>query len=903
MLAALLPRGLYWLAIPLLVGLCTALGASLLGRLATAPLHSRLERALLWWLAGLVALSWVGASLAALGLFRWWWLLGALLALVAAARFWPRQRTETVASPSLERTPAWAQGACLLLLLGAGWAYARPAETWLMVDDAAVYAIGGVVLARDGTLSYQAEAIYQPPGLPESEIAYWDERSLNIEGYWQPQRDFALQFWQLEEWPVLARHRHAFYGRLLGSPRVEIGFPSLPKVWAAYAVWLFGPPGAVWAAPFLGLTALAALWGLGRRLAGWPVALGATLLLAVSFTQVWFSRYLLGEAPTQAHLLAGFYLTVVAARHGAPQRCGAWLAVLGALGLAAITLLRVEGAAVAALAGLLLLCAWCVKAWNQRPLYHLWLAVLALAMIGGSWLTVSATPYYALTRLAATLTPRATQLTVIAALALVAGGAWFSQFPSGRALLRRAAAWARYGPLATGLLALLWGGWALAMLLSRPWAQSLPGWLAQYWTRPGLIFSLLGALCLPRLTRREERAREAWPLAALGLAYLAVLSVHPAVAPAHPWAMRRLVPIVMPALALLAALGAVVPLRWAAARFGAPLGGWARRTAALASGALLLALAVGLGQRSLPILAHWERRGAWDQLATLASRFERGDVLLLDDGQHGRQLAPVMEYVFGLPSFLLQENEAIHSDSPVVDRLIASALAQGRGVYLVVTGRESQWRPAQWWLEPHAGQVFATPVLQYALGRPPQASDRSHETFMADVYRVLPAADAPVETHAWQEMEAPLGAGSYPYLLTGWYGYEQGAGGEGFRWSEGRALVHLPWPYGEEQAALDLCLRLDASPGRPAAAPAPQVTVEIEGQTLETQALDALGARRTLAFSGRDIANSGDVALEIAILSDTWVPADFTASRDRRQLGVMVHGLTVSVSAPCAPGE
>lgn len=902
MLAAHLPSSLHWLVIPLMTGFCTALGAALLGRLASVPVHGRLERVLLWWLSGLVVLSWVGTILAALGLFRWWWVLGALLALVALIRLWPRRHVPTGKAPTLERTPAWAQGACLLILLGAGWAYARPAETWLMVDDAAVYAIGGVVLARDGTLSFQAEAIYQPPGPAESEIAYWDERSLNIEDYWQPQRDFALQFWQLEEWPVLARHRHAFYGRLLGSPLVEIGFPPLVKVWAAYVVWLLGPSGAVWAAPFLGLAGLAALWGLGRRLAGWPVALGAVLLLAANVTQVWFSRYLLSEVPAQAHLLAGFCLTVVASRHAALDGHGARLAALGALALAAITLLRVEGAALAALAGLLLLCAWNACDWAQPSLRRLWLSLLILATTMGAWLTVTATPYYALTRLAASLTPSVMRLALAGLLALTAGGAWLVCNPSGRAYLRRAMAWLRYGPLAVGFLALGWGLWALAMLLSRPWTNSLPGWLAQYWTRPGLVLSLLGALSLSRLTR-HERAGEAWALAALGLIFLIVLSVNPAVAPSHPWAMRRLVPIVMPALALLAALGAIFPLRWAAGRLVAEsVGPWVQVTTALCSGALLLALAFGLGQRSLPILMHNERHGAWDQIAVLASSFQRGDVLLLDDGQHGRHLAPAMEYIFGLPSFLLQENEALRSDSPLVDRLIASAQAQGRGVYLVVSGGGLQWRPAQWRLEPYTWEVFTTPVLQYALGRPPQAGDLSYETFMADVYRVLPVQEGGAEAHAWREMEVPLGAGSYPYLRAGWHGYEQGPHGEGFRWSAGRSLVHLPWPE-DRGAALDMCLRLDVSSGRTPAAPAPRVVVEVEGQVLAAQTVDALDQRRTLVFSAQGVANIGEVPLEIAIVSDTWVPAELGASRDRRQLGVVVHGLAVSVGAPCAPGE
>jgi hypothetical protein len=903
-LTALLPRSLSWLTIPLLIALCTALGAGILGRLPSVSFHSRLERLLLWWLAGLVVLSWVGASLAALGLFRWWLAVGALLAAVALARLWPQRGAVPTVPPAIARTPVWAQGACLLLLLGAGWAYARPAETWLMVDDAAVYAIGGVVLARDGALAYQAEAIYEPPGLPESEIAYWDERSRNIEGYWQPQRDFAQQFWQLEEWPVLARHRHAFYVRQLGSQSVEIGFPPLPKVWAGYAVWLFGPLCAVWAAPFLGLTGLAAMWGLARRLAGWPVALGATLLLGVSFTQVWFSRYLLGEGPTQAHLLAGFYLTVVAARHPSHDRHGSLLAALGALGLAATTLLRVEGAAVVALVGLLLACAWSATGWGRRPLYRLWVATLALATITGSLLTFGAAPYYALTRLGASLTPRLAQWAVGGALALSTAGVLLVNAPVRRTLLRWATGWAQRGPLLTGLLAALWGAWALAMLLSRPWSQSLPGWLVQYWTRPGLALSLLGALCLARLTRRVEGAREAWPLAALGLVFLAVLSVHPAVAPAHPWAMRRLAPVVMPALALLAAVGAVVPLRWAAARLAdAPLGPWARRAAALGSSGIVLVLAIGVGQRSLPILEHSERRGAWGQLATLASRFERGDVLLLDDGQHGRHLAPAMEYVFGLPSFLLQDSEAIRSDSPVVDRLIASALAQGRNVYLVVTTGELQWRPAQWRLEPYDWQVFDTPVLQYALGRPPQRGDLSYETFMADVYRVTPASERPSEASPWRELDVPLGAGSYPYLIAGWYGYEQGTQGAGFRWSDGHARVQLPWPGAEDEAALDLCLRLEASSGRPASLPAPEVALEVEGRRLGAETLGEPGASRTLRFSGFEIANTGKAALEIAIVSDTWSPAEVSSSRDVRRLGVMVHSLTVTVGVPCAPGE
>ena len=392
MLANVLPPGVaHYLALPLLAGLCISLGFLMAGSTLRHSARSLVERLLLAGLLGIVAVSWVGVILAGLGVFRWWLLLAGLVLVAILIRIVPwgvgrlarpaaadgcahdSPAPTDPAGVALSVTPWYGQVALAALLLGAGYLYARPAETYLLVDDASVYTIGGIVLADEGTLNYGRQVVY------------------DRDRFDTPAKDLVRLFYTAESRDGLLAT--AFGGPFYTMPdlksRIEIGFLPLPKVWAAILVWLFGANYAVWAAVLFGVMGVATIYGVARVSLGWGPALLAAALLACSLPQIWFSRYALAEIPAQALLLGGLYLLGVAWSGGHKARP---LALWGAASLAAITLLRLKALFVlGATVGVWLL----VTRRDQRKSLS-WLAVLFAGAVLGTALGALAAPQLSL---------------------------------------------------------------------------------------------------------------------------------------------------------------------------------------------------------------------------------------------------------------------------------------------------------------------------------------------------------------------------------------------------------------------------------------------------------------------------------------------------------------------------
>ncbi|RME43519.1 MAG: hypothetical protein D6791_15250, partial [Chloroflexi bacterium] len=161
----------------------------------------------------------------------------------------------------------WTAGLIAILIL-AGILFFHPAESFLVMDDAGVYVIHGLTLARTGGL-----AIHDPllPSLPSTAAQQLLPLVRYESGY--------------------IRHEGAFYIWHWGRGLVQPSFFHLPSIWMALLALLAGPRAAVWATPIAGLMAVAGLALLGRRLFGPAVGLTAAFLLTVNFPQVWFARY------------------------------------------------------------------------------------------------------------------------------------------------------------------------------------------------------------------------------------------------------------------------------------------------------------------------------------------------------------------------------------------------------------------------------------------------------------------------------------------------------------------------------------------------------------------------------------------------------------------------------------
>jgi hypothetical protein len=860
--------------LPVLLILSLLFGRLLAGPLVFTPIPNLFERVLLYSLCGSVAFSWMGTVLAVLGIFRWWFLILLSLGLIVwvlGQKYDGILHSSIVAD--LRHTPWPALILLLLLLVGCGWLFARPAESFFVFNDAAVYTIGAVVLARTGSLF------------------------VNPDSFWYPTGAFLRQFFFTDHFGLLSRHYGPFYQWTPWNSTLEIGFLPLPKVWMSILVWLFGPEHTTWVTPFLGLVSLAVFYCLVNQLMGWKVGLSATLLLGVSLPQIWFARYPISEIYTQCFFLSGLYLLVLAGKNISNPIVARRLALWSGLAFATLTILRLEAVLLLLVFASLMLLGWYRKYAGWPSFARTWLVSLTVAGIVGLVLSVASARYYLFTR-ALELTPHFARLALFVALVAVACGMMWTRiklmlieyvksdlFP----------AVVRHLPLVVALGWLLWGGIAGYHLIRQGEGQNLVDWVSWYWTVPALILSTLGAVWVLLQGYKKSVAPELLVLLGSSVALLVGFSIRSYVYPIHPWAMRRLVPVVMPALAVTtASILTVVDFRPASARLrGAILRKWGL---AGLSVFCVASLAIAIGWRSLPILFHRERAGLWRQLESMTNELPSNAVLLFDNGNISQGLTQAMELIFDRVSLVIQQNPSSDRDSEV-DILIETALDQERPVYLVVTNGDLAWWPERWRFVDARGYKIEVPVLRQPKERLPSAQDLVTQTLLLDMYQIKPvtgslgAGDLPVPVNI------SAGFGSYPYLRKGFHKWYSNPEGVVTRWTDGEAVVMVPWLTVDSRSSVDFCIALDVAGGRPLEETPVNLVVTVEGVEVFEDQLDRSFTPETLRIPVRAIRNEKNTQLEIQLDSTTW---DASKVGDDRTLGVLFYGLQLLSLNECS---
>ncbi len=827
-------------------------------------------------LLGLGVSLWLGVLLAMAGAF-WPWLLGALL-LAPAVLVVGRAivGAERVALPPIALPPRGRSLALVgALLTLAAVLLASPAESFVVTDDAGVYTLGAIHLAASGELPYDEPGIYP---LRATAAGYEGD----YQGYLL---DYGRQFLLPENvsTPAGTRFWGPFFQPLLYRQRVEIGYLPTTKVLGAGLGLLLGARWVIWAGPAMALLSLALFIGLLRKSAGWRLALPAGAMLAFSFPQVWFGRHLLSEPVTQALVMAVLWLQAEA--DTAPDEAQrALLRAAEALLLGLLPLTRLEGAFIGGtLLGWL---AWHAPA-RARAEGRIW--VWRLAALGvGQGLAILASPAYLYSRSIGALSQGAQPLVGIACVALAGAGAVCAVAPLRRGA-QKALAWlgeARHRAWLTaglsGLLALI----VLVQSLSGPPGRTFAGWLVQYWSLPALLFSLAGLLLAPLLCSEQQRAVGA--LASLGVTFALLYAANPQTTLVHPWVMRRAVPLVMPALALGAPLAAQHLIE--GLRRGLLPRSPARLLRGVGYGALAGALVIAAGATTLPLTIHQERRDVWSQLAEIDALLEPRALLMLDDGDISRQIAQPLALIYGHTVYHLQQTEVLHAEAPPVARLLAAAREQGRPAYWLVSDVTRRFAPVDQALVPVGGVQVYTPVLAHRSDGPPNWRSLARQSFLVDVYAIVDEEPAPPAAR-WGAV--PLGAGSYPYLMLGFYGYEQDAlRALPYRWMAGRAVVRLPWPNQDDEAA-SFEVAATVAGLRPWRAPDPWIEVWAEGQRLLRTTVPANGEPVELRALSPALYDVGEAGLEITLLSDTYVPAEHGGGSDTRELGLRLYGLSV----------
>ena len=432
-------------------------------------------------------------------------------------------------------------------------------------------------------------------------------------------------------------------------------FPG-PYAWVGLGNLAGGLSASLYVVPVFGALSVGAAFMLGRELFGrWAGLLGA-LLLAASYTQVWWSRQPSSEIITQFFVLSGLWLAARFLSDGTSDVAGRRRILTGVLAgtlLGGAMLVRVD-AFLAVAAVPLAVCYDLLTRRSLRPVLRRWLPLLASLVvfagiallyvntIGGRYLYLIYTSH-GLDR-ALALFPYIAVITLAAAtgvyLFLRRWGA-----TTGRLL-------SLYGRRISLVLALglagvvLWGYFVVPV----PW-DTLPDVsgdfdayrsqillrLTWFLTPPVAVLGLAGfILAAARLT--TARALLLGAVLAFGVLYALV----PNVAPDLPWATRRFVPTVFPGIALLAGYAAVE-----AGKFVNRI--WDRR-AGVAVSAALAALALGFTvYTTVPVLQFRELAGTVAVFERLEDEIPPADVVYMELPDGFDHYASPLEYVHGEP--------------------------------------------------------------------------------------------------------------------------------------------------------------------------------------------------------------------------------------------------------------
>ncbi|MSQ27123.1 MAG: hypothetical protein EXR51_03160 [Dehalococcoidia bacterium] len=513
----------------------------------------------------------------------------------------------------------------------AAW-FTPPAEFVLGGLDPGVYLNAGVALARSGSF-----------WLPEPLLAQAGPEARAV---------FVTQSVGLHS--VL--HPGFYWDEAVGAATPQ--FPFLLTVWTGIASLAAGVQGALMVPVAIGVAAAGAGALLGRRLLGPWGGVVTAALLGFHTLELWHARLGLAEELAQAMFLVGLWSGVRWLDTGRRD-----FGAAAGLALGTLCLVKTESAAVGLIAVVALLLAPGAGGRAKTPLVLGW--ALSAAVAGTLYAT--AVRPLVLDQMSSVQPLLALMLAlVIAAPALVLIRRFLSMVLASRwsqALRLPMRRWMAVAPL---LLVMA----ALALLETR-------GGYAGRFARAlgnGLYLSPLdGALAVAGLAAvwaLRGRPRHRWVagvLIATSVLYLAIYYRYLGTAdriPLYLWATRRLVPTVLPALALLEAGG----MFWLTRQLPR---GWARAGVAIVA----LVLTVRIAGAAV-VRQHTEYQGAVAAVDRLAALTEPGSLLLFEPSDTAIRLATPLRY--------LRDRSAYVGWNPAaagVHRLIETAAEAGRPVY------------------------------------------------------------------------------------------------------------------------------------------------------------------------------------------------------------------------------
>jgi hypothetical protein len=789
-----------------------------------------------WFLVVVTSLgvtSIVSLALAQLGQFslaKVLVLLGAGSALVAAL---PRAGSEVANGGGTRPASLRPWASLAILLLVAGFLFTPPFETALWGDDATVYVGFGASVSATGAFLADDELV-QSMSMAAREELFRNRTPQDTTG------DYAR-----------------FPGGIaipdLEEGRTAAGFSPLFPVWVALFHQLADAPWVYYVAPFFGLLGITSVFFAGRALSGDLVGFLAAALLTLCLPQVWFSSLPMSEGLAQFLVFSGLWALFRHRDTGSVYLAAVAGALLGTATLARFDLLPMLLLALTAFVAVTP--RTCSRGVGTRALSTAFAVPLVYAL---AHLAYFPSNYGSLIRARLERLPLGTSLASIdgsahpmTRWALVGVGLGIAAFVVIR--LRRHADADKCWQLARGAM---WTGiaiYALAYFVSSPprWTETIP-WLAAYVSWPLLVVFAAGVAGMVRVASRLDE-----PKSLSLLILLTVVALHylhnPQVVGGHVWVMRRFVPIVLPAMFLVAAAG-VAALAERVRRPTASVG------AAVLAAAMLLAVA----RPTMAVMG----KPYWSDGARvadeLAGSFAADAVLLVAPELAGIHLPVTLTYQYGIGTIQLQQRRPASS---ILHGQIVDWLRAGRPVYLAGADADLHFYGPGIALSDPMILGIEHLVLETTDSPPPRdpATRRARITvFRVRLREVEPKRSVDVGDYAEDAL----------FVLRGFHAPESSDDSASFRWTGKEASIEVP-------AASSIGLLVAG--GRPPGVPPAKLSVWIDDEPVLRESPIPDEPTR-IALRNPDPSSSEQVTVRLR--ASVFTPRDLGVAEDDRELGV-----------------
>ena len=705
-------------------------------------------------------------------------------------------------------------------------------ESVFVGRDQAVYANQGLHIAREGSLTI-------PYPLASFEAEYMDVLG-----------------------PL-----YAATGLYTSSGEMEVQFSPVLPIWLAQAFHCFGYAGLFSVNAMAASFSVLLFHGLAYFMAGRRTALWATAFFAFNPAQIWISRITLSEVFAQHVFLAGALAFAWSSR-----RRRRWLATLGGLLTGSMAFVRIDGFVLApiAFAGFTLaLCGAQHRGTGggrptiEQATCHAAGTLFSLLLAWGLYKRISTHYFEAL--------EERIQLIVVATAACAALTVLFMSLPvlrrlAGRALKMRVV-WIGFS---AGLV-----GTALYAGLVRPHMEPYgvyddPGFslygerdyreealpnLACYLSIPVILLAIAVLPAALRRALRNPAFAGVLPLGLAGFGFSCLYLWNPSISYDHIWAVRRFVPIVIPAFILFAFLG----LKWFLLLRPAR---WIFRFGMNAMGLSLLAYAAYGAQ---PFLFLKEYRGSVAFVEAVNAALPEDRLIFGDISS--RLMVPL---AIGWSRPIVRVDLERTRDLMAMEEIVSRYREGNDSLYLLTD---------QPWQTPGKYKRKTEFAFQYPLIKP-TARPPAREILRHSYRLVLYECEESISLTNFDR----INLGAMPVIGVeqgGFYGQEQDAEGS-FRWTDGRAWLRIPIRRDYLPESLHITALAFKSGGT-------LLKVRADGELVFERFLTKTREALTIPLEDRDYGESVLIELE----SDTFVPAAMSDSEDTRLLGLRLRYLAL----------